>query len=38
MIESIGIYHIGIPVDDIQRAENFYTKTLGMTVADRLGE
>ena len=38
MIEPIGIYHIGIPVDDIQRAEVFYTKTLGMTVADRLGE
>ena len=31
MIEPIGIYHIGIPVDDIQRAEVFYTKTLGMT-------
>ena len=38
MIKPIGIYHIGIPVDDIQRAEVFYTKTLGMTVADRLGE
>jgi catechol-2,3-dioxygenase len=38
MIEPIGIYHIGIPVDDIQRAEGFYTKILGMTVADRLGE
>jgi|ERR671919_2679545 catechol 2,3-dioxygenase-like lactoylglutathione lyase family enzyme len=38
MIESIGIYHIGIPVDDIDRAENFYTKILGMKVADRIGE
>jgi len=38
MIESIGIYHIGIPVDDIARAENFYTKILGMKVADRIGE
>jgi len=38
MIESIGIYHIGIPVDDIHRAEGFYTKILGMKVADRIGE
>jgi catechol 2,3-dioxygenase-like lactoylglutathione lyase family enzyme len=38
MIETVGIYHIGIPVDDIQRAENFYTKILGMKVAGRLGE
>jgi catechol 2,3-dioxygenase-like lactoylglutathione lyase family enzyme len=38
MIESIGIYHIGIPVDDIDRAEGFYTKILGMKVADRIGE
>jgi glyoxylase I family protein len=38
MIESIGIYHIGIPVDDIGRAENFYTQILGMKVADRIGE
>jgi glyoxylase I family protein len=38
MIEAIGIYHIGIPVDDLQRAENFYIKILGMKVADRLGE
>ena len=38
MIEPIGIYHIGIPVDDIDRAEGFYTKILGMKVADRIGE
>ena len=38
MIEPVGIYHIGIPVDDIDRAEGFYTKILGMKVADRIGE
>ncbi len=38
MIQTIGIYHIGIPVDDINRAEGFYTKVLGMKVAARIGE
>lgn len=38
MIQTIGIYHIGIPVDDLNRAEGFYSKILGMTVAARIGE
>jgi len=38
MIQTIGIYHIGIPVDDLDRAEGFYTKVLGMRVAARIGE
>ena len=38
MIETIGIYHIGIPVDDLDRAEHFYTQFLGMKVAGRSGE
>ncbi len=38
MIQTTGIYHIGIPVDDIGRAEGFYTKVLGMKVAARIGE
>ena len=37
MIQTTGIYHIGIPVDDIERAEGFYTKVLGMKVAARIG-
>ena len=38
MIQTTGIYHIGITVDDIERAEGFYTKVLGMKVAARIGE
>ncbi|MBI4525942.1 MAG: VOC family protein [Deltaproteobacteria bacterium] len=38
MIRAIGIYHIGIPVDDLERAERFYTEILGMKVAGRIGE
>lgn len=38
MIQTTGIYHIGIPVDDIDRAEGFYAKVLGMKVAARIGE
>ena len=38
MIETIGIYHIGIPVDDLDRAERFYAQFLGMKVAARSGE
>ena len=38
MIQTTGIYHIGIPVDQIERAESFYTKVLGMKVAARIGE
>lgn len=37
MIPTIGIYHIGIPVDDMERAEGFYTKVLGMKVEARIG-
>jgi catechol 2,3-dioxygenase-like lactoylglutathione lyase family enzyme len=38
MIQTIGIYHIGIPVDDLDRAEAFYAKVLGMKVEARIGE
>lgn len=38
MIRTIGIYHIGIPVDDLDRAERFYTQVLGMKAEARLGE
>ncbi len=31
------VYHMGIPVDDIDRAREFYTKVLGMQFLDRLG-
>ena len=31
------IYHMGIPVDDIDRAREFYTKVLGMQFIDRVG-
>ena len=33
MIKTKGVYHIGIPVNDIERAVKFYTEVLGMTVA-----
>ena len=33
MIKTKGIYHIGIPVNDMERAVKFYTEILGMTVA-----
>ena len=32
MIQTLGVYHMGIPVDDLDRAEQFYTKILGMRV------
>ena len=31
------VYHMGIPVDDIDRAREFYTKVLGMQFLDRAG-
>jgi catechol 2,3-dioxygenase-like lactoylglutathione lyase family enzyme len=31
------LYHVGIPVDDIDRAREFYTKVLGMRFLDRVG-
>lgn len=36
MIRTVGIYHIGIPVDDLDRAERFYTEVLGMKVEARI--
>ncbi len=33
MIKTRGVYHIGIPVNDMERAVKFYTEILGMTVA-----
>lgn len=35
MIQTIRIAHIGIPVDDLDRAERFYTQVLGMRVEGR---
>ena len=34
MIKTSGIYHTSIPVDDMDRAERFYTEVLGLK-ADR---
>lgn len=31
------IYHLGIPVDDIDRAREFYTRVLGMQFLNRVG-
>jgi len=31
------VYHMGIPVDDIDRAQEFYTKVLGMEFMGRVG-
>ena len=33
MVKTKGIYHIGIPVNDVERSVKFYTEILGMTVA-----
>ena len=33
MITTKGVYHIGIPVNDVKRAVKFYTEILGMTIA-----
>ncbi len=33
MITTKGIYHIGIPVNDMERAVKFYTEVLGMKIA-----
>lgn len=32
-----GVYHVGIPVDNLDRAKEFYTKILGMEYLDRVG-
>ncbi|HWP60961.1 MAG TPA: VOC family protein [Candidatus Acidoferrales bacterium] len=41
MIKTKGVYHLGIPVDDMERAIKFYTEVLGMEVfktgADDMG-
>jgi catechol 2,3-dioxygenase-like lactoylglutathione lyase family enzyme len=34
-ITVTGTYHIGIPVNDIERAEKFYVDVLGMKVKGR---
>ena len=33
MIKTQGVYHIGIAVNNLDRAVKFYTEVLGMTVA-----
>ena len=33
MVKTKGLYHIGIPVNDVERAVKFYTEVLGMTIA-----
>jgi len=32
MITTEGVYHIGIPVNDVDRAVKFYTEILGMKI------
>jgi catechol 2,3-dioxygenase-like lactoylglutathione lyase family enzyme len=32
MIKTKGVYHIGIPVNNMERAVKFYTEVLGMTM------
>jgi catechol 2,3-dioxygenase-like lactoylglutathione lyase family enzyme len=42
MIKTTGVYHMGIPCNDVDRAVKFYTEILGMTIAtlnrDDMGE
>jgi catechol 2,3-dioxygenase-like lactoylglutathione lyase family enzyme len=33
VIKTQGVYHVGIPVNDLDRAVKFYTDVLGMTIA-----
>ena len=35
MIKAKGLFHLGIPVNDMDRAVKFYSEVLGMKVADR---
>ena len=37
MLKVEGVYHMGIPVNDIDRAQTFYTRVLGMEFMDRVG-
>ncbi len=37
MLKVEKVYHMGIPVNDIDRAQAFYTKVLGMQFMDRVG-
>ena len=32
-----SLYHVGIPVDNLDRAQKFYTEVLGMQFMDRVG-
>ena len=38
MITTTGVFHTSIPVDDIDRAERFYTEILGMKLGSRVGQ
>ncbi len=38
MIQTVGVYHVGIPVDDLDRAERFYKTILGMSGGHRIAE
>ena len=33
-----SVYHVGIPVDDVDRAQSFYTQVLGMELIDQVGQ
>jgi catechol 2,3-dioxygenase-like lactoylglutathione lyase family enzyme len=33
MVTTKGLYHIGIPVNDVDRSVKFYTDVLGMKIA-----
>ena len=37
MLKVEKIYHMGIPVNDIDRAQKFYTEVLGMEFQSRVG-
>jgi glyoxylase I family protein len=37
VIRTTGVYHLGIPVDDLDRAEQFYSELLGMKKLKRIG-
>src|SRR3954463_12547649 len=38
MLKTQGVYHMGIPVNDIDRTQSFYTKVLGLEFMDRVGQ